>query len=406
MNLSACRLVLLIALIPCLFRWLSGHAGRIQVPDLGILFFCMWGALALMHAHGFEVSLQPAGMLFIETMGAYLLGRCFIRTAGDFRAMVRMVARLVVLLSPFALFEWVTNTKPLLSGFGLVFATPELLFETRSGFSRVQGPFSHSIEFGVFCGSIFALALMTRSSRHSFSVWLMGFVIGGCALLSMSSASAAILVLLAAILGWNWVLSAVQGRWMILGALLFMAYLVVEFGSNQTPIQFYISRFTFDPGTGWWRLLIWEHGSASVRNFPLFGIGLGDWVRPPWMFSASVDNFWLVNAMRYGLPAFFLLLVSSIWMLVAIAFTGGLNDEVRRYRLAYISSMVALFLIGCTVHFWGAIYAWFCFMLGAGGWFIEAGASARVAERRDAPPVRARPGFSNPLITNPSAARI
>ena len=66
----------------------------------------------------------------------------------------------------------------------------------------------------------------------------------------------------------------------VLWCLGFLAYLVIKFGSNQTPVQFYISRFTFNAQTGWYRLAIWEYGSASVLNHPLFGIGFADWTRP------------------------------------------------------------------------------------------------------------------------------
>ena len=34
---------------------------------------------------------------------------------------------------------------------------------------------------------------------------------------------------------------------------------------------------------------------------------------PSFMVSNSVDNFWLITAMRYGIPAFVLMLGTYLW---------------------------------------------------------------------------------------------
>ncbi|WP_252928457.1 O-antigen ligase family protein [Aliihoeflea sp. 40Bstr573] len=380
MSMSVCRFILLVSMVPCIIRLLTGSALRILPADIGLVCFCAWAAAGLAVTYGPGPAIQPAGMLFIETMGAYLLGRCFIRNAADFHAMARLMTVLVMLLAPFAIYEWLTSKNLILVGFGYIFPTPAALSETRHGFTRVQGPFSHSIEFGVFCSSVLLLSVLSAARRgRARSSFVAAACVAGCALLSMSSAATAILILQIGLLGWDRILRTLAARWKLLGALIFMAYLVVEFGSNQTPVQFYISRFTFDPWTGWWRLAIWEYGSASVRNHPMFGIGFEDWLRPSWMYSASVDNFWLITAMRHGLPAVILLMGSCLWALGSVAFRHDLDGELRHYRFVYIATVVAFMLVGWTVHFWGSVYAWFMFLLGSGSWLLE---SPRPAKRQ------------------------
>ena len=155
------------------------------------------------------------------------------------------------------------------------------------------------------------------------------------------------------------------------GAIAILGFLVVQFGSNQGAVKFFISHFTFDPQTGWYRVAIWDFGSASVLNHPLLGIGLADWERPRWMPSDSVDNFWLLTAMRYGIPSVVLLLGSCIWMMLAVARAKSADRSIEICRLAYLICMTTFLFVGVTIHFAHAIYAWFMFVLGSGAWLLD-----------------------------------
>jgi hypothetical protein len=327
----------------------------------------------LAHAHGVGSALQSAGIIFVETMGAYLLARCYIRDADDFRNMISLVVKILLIIAPFAFYEWLTASKPILSLFGTVLPTVPLNpDQPRLGLWRVQGPFSHSIEFGLFCSSILAMTfLVLGRDRPSFSRWLLTVAVFWTALMSMSSAPIAALLFQTFLVSWDRALQKYSQRWVFLWGFVFASYLVIEFGSNQTPIQFYISRFTFDAQSGWWRLAIWEYGTASVSNYPWLGIGFADWARPAWMTSDSIDNFWLANAIRYGLPAFIFLAISSISLTFAVGRKRGLDERHTTYRLAYLACMATFFFVGSTVHFWGATYVWFLFLLGSGAWFLD-----------------------------------
>ena len=47
--------------------------------------------------------------MFIETVGPYLLARCYIRDADDFYNVIQLLFRIVLLLLPFAIVEFVTG---------------------------------------------------------------------------------------------------------------------------------------------------------------------------------------------------------------------------------------------------------------------------------------------------------
>jgi len=366
------RLVLLVMLPVCIIAWLGGKAGRFRLPDFGILLFAMWCSVALLLNQRSSGAIQTAGILIIETVGAYMLARRYVRDAESFRMCMMFAAKVVACILPFALVEWTTgkNVAMMLAD-NLFHTLPYGDTPKRAGFWRVQGPFVHPIVFGLFAGSTIAFTANTflRSPRLGNAMLFLACC--WTTVTSMSSAPLAALLIQIALVGWNYVMRSNAYRWKIVWGMVLVLYLIVEFGSNQTPIQFYISKFTFEQQTGWYRIWIWEHGSASVVNNPWFGIGLNDWVRPKWMVSDTVDNFWLLTAMRYGLPALLLLAMSalSIWLTIAKRMTSSF--EVESYRTSYLICMLSFVLVGATVHFWGAIYVWFFFLVGAGVSLID-----------------------------------
>lgn len=372
LNVSAYRIVLLIAFFPCFAMLAGGKAGPLRLADIGLFLYSAWMAISLGVVHGVGPAIQSGGMLFVDGTGAYMLARCYIRTADDFRNMILFAIKLLLCLLPFALYECVSGHKPLLAAFGMIFPTVDITTMTpRLGLWRVQGPFGHSILFGVFCGSLLALAGLLDSKRAS-TRYLAIFLICGMTTMSLSSAPIAGILFQLALLTWNATLKTFKWRWKLLWLLAFVGYLIIEFGSNQTPIQFYVSHFTFEQQTGWYRIWIWNYGSASVEKHPIFGIGLNDWARPKWMASDSVDNFWLLTAMRYGLPAFALLTLSWLFLWISVARRKDLGQRLGGYRTAYLICMATFVFVGSTVHFWGAVYAWLFFLSGAGVWLLDA----------------------------------
>ena len=108
-RLSVYRIVLLVMVLPCLGMWMAGKAGRIRIADIALLLFWFWCSLSIIVRDGMVTSIQPLGILFVETLGPYLLARCFIRDADDFYNVVRLMFRIVVLLFPFAIVEFLSG---------------------------------------------------------------------------------------------------------------------------------------------------------------------------------------------------------------------------------------------------------------------------------------------------------
>jgi O-antigen ligase len=158
--------------------------------------------------------------------------------------------------------------------------------------------------------------------------------------------------------------------------------LVAQLIANRSLPNIFVGFFVFDAQSYWYRLFIWQYGWASILNHPVFGIGLNDWERPSWMENSSVDDFWLLLAMRYGFLGASLLLLAFSSVCLALGFRKGLDDRSSAYRTAFLISMVAVFLAGWTVHYWDATYVFLLFFMGSGVWLLEGSEAKTVSKAR------------------------
>lgn len=372
LRLSVYRLVLIAMIVPCLAMWLGGKAGRVRVADIALFVFCFWCFLSILVIHGASAALEPSGIIFIETIGAYMLARCFVRSAENFRAVVRLLFRLVIVLAPFAVFEAVTGRNILLELFGMVGPTPpDVYMPPRWGMRRVQSVFEHPILFGVATGSIFALTYLVLGygkslMRRGSSTGLVAFT----AFLSLSAGPITALTAQCMLLAWNFVFAGLAARWKILTAFFALGCVAAELLTNRSLPVIFISYFAFDEESAWVRIAIWQYGSQSVMNNPLFGIGFNEWARPPWM-TPSIDMFWIIDAIRHGIVAEFSIMLAFFSIFLSVAFKKGLDEKMTVYRTAFLISMTGYFLAGWTVYFWNAAYVLFLFLMGSGVWMLD-----------------------------------
>jgi hypothetical protein len=372
LRLSAYRIVLLVMLVPCLFTWISGRAGQVRLADIALMMFSVWTAISLVVVHGLATALQPAGIGFVETMGAYLLARCYVRNAEDFRNVVQLLFRTVLFLFPFAVIEFLTGYNILRTMLGMILPIVQQAPISRSGFVRVSSVFEHPILFGTYVGSIFgmvylALGYQKDLVRRAF----LSSIVAAAAFMSLSSGPIGAMMMQVFLIGWKTALRGVAARWALLIGLIVCLVVALEIVAKRSALTIITSLFMFDAQTYWYRTLIWTYGSATALNHPIFGVGLNDWERPVWMPSDTIDNFWLVQAVRYGLPAAFLLLLTFFSIVLTVGFAKVVQERIIEYRMGFMTCMVFLFITGCTVDFWNANYVFFFFLMGSGLWILD-----------------------------------
>jgi hypothetical protein len=383
LRLSPYRAMLLVTIIPCIFLWLGGRAGRIRLADLALLVLCLWSVVSLVVIHGAARTVESGGILFAETMGAFLLARIMIRSASDFHNLVRTLFWIVLALLPFAIIEAFTNHAIILETTRKFFRSYTILHqEARWGLRRVQGPFEHPILFGAFCGSIVGMVYYVLGYGQRFYRRLIKLaLVTGTAVLSLSSGPLTSVGAQLGLIGWDLLLGRFQARWKFLAAIFVSAVVAIEILANRSSAQILISFVAFNGSTAYNRLRIWEYGSASVLNNPVFGIGFNEWERPSWML-ASIDMFWLVPAVRSGLFVGILLQIVFFAVIIPVIFRKGLDAKASSYRTGYIISLLGIYIAGWTVHYWNSVYVLLFFLLGSGAWFLDAGKANEEAVRQ------------------------
>lgn len=373
LSISPYRLALLAMTIPSLVFWISGKAGRIRLADVSILFFCAWSAVSFTVVHGANSAIEPAGMQFLETGGAYFVARSFVRSRQDFRLLCKVLFISIAVLLPFALIHNLFGINVLLRAFGAILPTlQEEDTGRRVGFWRAQGPFDHPILFGVYTGSILALTHMVLGRNQPLlRRWLMSGVVVITAATSLSAGPITAVLAQALLMGWNAAFRKVPGRWLILWGFGLAFYAAAEMFTTQSVLSLYITKFAFDVQSAWQRMLLMDYGWGSVFNHPYFGVGFNDWDHPSWMYY-SIDMFWLVPFIRHGLPGGGSFMLAFFAATFVVGFRKCVDEELIAYRTAYLIGMTGFFIVGWTVHFWGAPYAMFNFLIGSGMWLIDA----------------------------------
>jgi hypothetical protein len=375
-QLYTARVFILIAFIPLVFAWISGKAGRITWADGFFALHAVWIFLALMLNNGMG-QFKFAMVSIVEIFGAYLLGRLVVRGPGTYRAFIRYHLIAMIVLLPFILMEMANGNAVVQDIFKAVFQKnyPDINHSPRAGFWRAQGPFTHPILWGVFCSIAVANGYyLMRPSRFK------GIVRAGFGLFmtfaSLSSGPFLSGLSQVGLIVWG---EVTRGKWWLLAGIAAAMYVFLSFASNRGPIVLMIETATFSSGTGWTRIIQYIHGIDDVKANPIFGIGMNDWSRPGWL-GGSVDNFWLLTAMRYGAVGFAFLMLGLAFNFAGVVRAVLGTEEERNCRLAYLVGSVSLFLTLATVHIWSQVALFVMFYYGAGAWMYTRPAAETLPE--------------------------
>ncbi len=374
LRLSLFRVVLIVMFLPMMLTLFASPKMKPNIFDLLVLGHAFWALLALIKWGGPSQGIITGGIYIVECVGAYLVGRVYIRGLADFTAFARLYVGSVAAMLIFTLPEALTSNHILYNTFAAATGAPSAPYiEKRMGLARAFGTFDHPILYGVFSAAAFSMAYFLMAERRLTNLRGMSsvFAVAVATFLSASGGPYLVLVMQVFTATWERVLTGVQGRWKLLLALFILVYLWIDLMTTRTPFHVFITYFTFSAQSSYNRILIFTYGTAEVGRHPLLGIGLGDWIRAPWM-SDSMDNFWLLIAVRYGLPALAMMLGLMIGLVVAVANRPDFPEAWRNARHAWAFGLFGMAVVGATVHLQNALFVLFMFMIGSGVWMYDA----------------------------------
>ncbi len=367
LRLSPYRVILIIMFVPALMRLTSSYPYRIILPDVFMGLHALWAAIALAVNMGFADGMESGGIYVFETLGAYLIGRAYISNTKDFVAVVKLFYVITSCLLFFAFLEAFSGQhllrdlfKSILGGAGAHAIEPRL------GLTRAFTSFEHPILFGVFAASCFACTFYLLVDKPGLGQKFKKLLpVLAATFFSLSGGPYTVLALQMGLIIWDRTTINIKGRWEILCGIFAGIWCLISLLSNRSPLLVFISYLTFSANSAYNRVHIWNYGSAEVARNPIFGIGLNDWIRAPWM-SSSMDNFWLVTTTRYGVPALCLLLLAIIFIVRAQRAKKS-NDPTQKNAIkAWTITLIGFSIAGLTVHFWNALMVQFFFFIGCG----------------------------------------
>jgi hypothetical protein len=357
------RLILIPAMAFIVTAFLRGRITP-RFPDALMLLLGFWVSLAMFVTTEASEAFTAAVAQTTDMAVAYFFGRATIRSLRDLRTFLVIMAPPLFVMGAIMAAESISH-RPIIQPLAAALLGGDYFFrlDLRLGLYRARGPFPHSILAGMFMASFLPLYVMSGLRGWPKYVGI------AASLFSFFSVSSAALLSLTTGIGlttYNWLSERIRNlswRFFLATAVIFVFFAEATGAGTYRLLIRYAS---LNSSSAYNRIRIWQYGSQSVEKHPWFGIGYADWERPGWL-GDSVDNFWLLMGMRFGvLPPVVTLLVA---LLAAVALmkcmaTANLADK---RALTGVVIALAVFAFGATsVALWGAPLVWFFMIMGLG----------------------------------------
>jgi hypothetical protein len=357
-RLELYRVVLLFMFFPAVISVMRSGFLRFEYF---LLLYVLWAASSFV-IHGGTSGIEPAGVVILEVLASYFVGRSFIGRYGSvgFEKCMKIFAIFLIVMIPFAIIEAVTGFKILHVMASAISGqyTPSYVEGKylRNGVYRASTVFGHPILYAILAASVFVIFLGLYRKRKSL---LIGPVVA--VYTSMSSVGFIMVFIQVFILFLARVFRKHPFTKQLSAYGLILLVLVIQFGSNRGFFTWVAMNSALSPWNAYIRLLQWEHAWDDILRSPLIGIGSGDWTRPGWL-PGSIDAYWLVVALVNGLPAVIFLIL--FWVFLLRSVISKLTLTKNLVFLWFIAVIVSIAFAGTTVHFFDKAPALIYFILG------------------------------------------
>lgn len=350
-----------------LFLLFSAIGGRLRFawPDLFVVGGAAWIWLAAFMTSGqFGTAIAQGGSHTLDIAFAYFLARAAVQAPRDLRLFLVLAAPAIAFASLVVVQEAVTHVRILQPLASEITGMPNRLRdETRLGFMRGAGSFPHPILAGIFIASFLPIYLGSGLRGWPRTI---GIIAAIGAFFSMSSAALLGLIMGGILWSYQWLTEKITNvTWRLFLLASAILYVTVELTSNSGFYGLMVRYASLNTTTAYNRILIWQFGTENIARSPWFGIGYSDWVRPDWMHSGSFDHFWLIIALRFGIPASVFLIIATVAGIGLLAIKSGKVplQEARLMRGVTIS--LAVFALGAvSVSLWLTTLVWFFMLVG------------------------------------------
>lgn len=358
------RLILIPSALWMMAELVKGRV-RFERIDALVVMIAFWVCLALFMTTDAASAFTAAAAQVTDIALAYFFGRFTVRSAKDLRVFLLLLAPGLALSGALIMLESISHRVIVQQFLGQLTGQPFGRDSgTRLGLFRAYGIFPHPILAGMFMASFLPLYLLSGLRGWPkylgvFAAFASFFTLSSAALLSLTSGIA--------LSAYNWITERIANlNWRLF--IMFSALLIfaAEMGTKSGAYSLVLRFASLNSWTAYYRTLIWDQGIKNVEKNPWFGIGYREYERLAWM-SDSVDHFWLLMAIRFGVIPPVLL---AIMMVIVVIMLGARSARLpaadsRLYRAVAIT--IAVFGLGTlSVALWLSAHVWFFMVLGIG----------------------------------------
>lgn len=343
---------------------LSRQLWRLMLVDYLMLFAILWTSLAFYLNSDFEDFVTATVAQASDVGLSYFFARAAFRSIRDFRIFLLMMAPGFALIATILAVESITRTHFLQPFTQSILGTGGgyTFIDIRRGLMRAAGPFAHPILAGVVMASL--LSLYWFSGLRRWPRWIgTGAAIGS--FFTVSSAALLGLVLGTGMIAFNWMTERLTNlTWKLFFMISGIVFLATELGTQSGTFNLLVRYASLNTVSSYYRTLIWKYGSMNVERNPWFGIGYGDWDRPYWM-TRSIDNYWLLQAIQFGIIPPLVYLIVIIMAVVGLSRRSARENLVDQRTLRGIAISMAVMALGAlSVSVWLSAQVWFHLLMG------------------------------------------
>lgn len=347
------RIGILLLLVPALIRLFQRNRHGLA-SDFFICAVAAWMFAAACYTSGMDAISSTAAET-LEFLGGYVVARAFFYGPEAIYTFTRVLKSVIACIVLLALADNLSGHLIVQENFAAAFGGfAPLAPDNRWYWVRAAATFDHPILLGAFCATVCCIFLFSERRKSSKLFWA-GLSLFGC-LLALSSAPLLSCSITLGLYVYHTLLARYRWRWHALQFLLGTVVAVVLSVANH-PLGWIISHLTFDPVSGYFRMLIWDAAIPRILDAPLAGHAFSSLQDD--ILDTTVDAAWLVFALRFGLPMIFFLALSNIasFLPVRSNFRGTIEDtRLSDLRTGFTIAVAMLMFTGLTVHYWN--YMW------------------------------------------------
>lgn len=358
------RVIMIGLVISALVTLVRGKRINWNSADLMMVLFAAWTCVCIIR--NFDSPTERLGQFLLESAAAYFVVRLYLDRFAHNIQMIKLMFVIACFAALIAIPESIFHSRFFLQATDLGLGIPYEQAIGRPVFRmellRAHSFFSHPILYGLFCANCIALVWYTSQPRAAFVKML---VLGAAVFFSLSSAPLLAMNLQIALIAYESFTRFLTGRFKYLLTAAAVAAVFLQTFTGGGVFGVMINYLTFNQISSYNRVNIWKFGWQNIFENPIFGLVPETWFRAPWM-KESIDNFWIYSTMLGGIPALALLSIAIILIMRRFYRAPGslLPAEMRRFRLGWSFSFIALALAGFSVMLFGQMQPLFYMMLG------------------------------------------